>query len=148
MLDNPPLREAVIASLASDPRIPDPDTIAVSAQGDVVTLRGTVETLRERHAAIDDARQVDGVREIDDELELELGRSDRREDEEICGVVLQKLIRDPEVPAESIKVKVRNGWVTLTGYVEYEFQRVTAYDDVASVPGVTGITDEILVLGY
>ncbi|MBV9414990.1 MAG: BON domain-containing protein, partial [Solirubrobacterales bacterium] len=73
MLDNPPLREAVIASLASDPRIPDPDVIAVSAQGDVVTLRGAVETLRERHAAIDDARQVDGVREIDDELEFELG---------------------------------------------------------------------------
>jgi len=79
VLDNPPLREAMIASLASDPRIPDPDMLAVSAQGDVVTLRGAVRTLRERHAAIDDARQVDGVREIDDELELELGRSDRRE---------------------------------------------------------------------
>ena len=138
----------MIASLASDPRIPDPHMIAVSAQGDVVTLRGTVETLRERHAAIDDARQVDGVREIDDELELELGRSDRREDEKICGVALQTLIRDREVPAESIKVKVRDGWVTLTGYVEYERQRVAAYDDVASLPGVTGITDELLVLGY
>ena len=62
--------------------------------------------------------------------------------------MLQKLIRDPEVPAESLKVKVRSGWVTLTGYVEYEVQRLAAYDDVASLPGVTGITDEILVLGY
>ncbi|MBV8431851.1 MAG: BON domain-containing protein [Solirubrobacterales bacterium] len=120
--------------------------IEVAAQGDFVTLRGTVETLRERHAAIDDARQIDGVREIDDQLALELGGSDRRGDEKICGVALQKLIRDPEVPAEAIKVKVRNGWVALSGYVEYEAQRVAAYDDVAILPGVTGITDEILVL--
>ena len=56
--------------------------IEVAAQGDFVTLRGTVETLRERHAAIDDARQIDGVREIDDQLALELGGSDRRGDED------------------------------------------------------------------
>ena len=43
MLANPPLQEAVIASLERDSRIPDPLTIAVSAQGNVVTLRGKVE---------------------------------------------------------------------------------------------------------
>ena len=51
MLANPPLQEAAIASLERDPRIPDPLTIAVSAQGNVVTLRGIVETFRQRHAA-------------------------------------------------------------------------------------------------
>ena len=44
MLSNPPLQEAVIASLERDPRIPDPLTIAVSAQGNVVTVQGIVET--------------------------------------------------------------------------------------------------------
>ena len=120
MLANPPLREAVIASLERDSRIPRPITIAVSAQGNVVALRGTVETFRQRHAAIDDARQIEGVREIDDQLHVELGPMDRREDDEIRAAALQKLIRDSEVPDDSIEVGVRDGWVTLTGYVEYE----------------------------
>ena len=148
MLTNSPLRETVIASLEQDPRIPDPLTIAVSAEGNVVTLRGKVATFRQRHAAIDDVRQIDGVREIDDQLQIELGPMDRREDDEIRAAALQKLIRDPEVPAESVEVSVRDGWVTLTGYVEYEPQRDAAYDDVATLDGVTGISNQIAVLGY
>jgi osmotically-inducible protein OsmY len=148
VLANPPLQEAVIASLERDPRIPEPLTIAVSAQGNAVTLRGTVETFRQRHAAIEDVRQIDGVREIDDQLHVELGPMNRREDDEICAAALQKLIRDPEVPDDSIKVSVRDGWVTLSGYVEYEPQRVAAYDDVATLDGVTGISNEIALLAY
>ncbi|MBV8220423.1 MAG: BON domain-containing protein, partial [Solirubrobacterales bacterium] len=117
-------------------------------QGDVVTLRGKVETFRERHAAIDDARQVDGVREIDDRLKVELGPMDRREDDEIRAAALQKLIRDSEVPDDSIEVSVRDGWVTLSGYVEYDPQRVAAYDDVATLERVMGIDNEITILGY
>jgi len=148
VLTNPPLRETVIASLRRDPRIPEPLTIAVSAQGDVVTLRGTVETFRQRHAAADVTRRAEGVREIDDQLQVELGPMDRREDDEIRAAALQKLIRDPEVPADSVEVNVREGWVTLAGYVEYEPQRLAAYDDVATLDGVTGISNEIAILGY
>jgi osmotically-inducible protein OsmY len=90
----------------------------VSAQGIVVTLRGTVETFRQRHAAIDDARQIEGVREIDDQLHVEPWPMGRREDYEIRAAALQKLIRDSEVPDDSIEVGVRDGCVTLTGYVE------------------------------
>lgn len=43
---------------------------------------------------------------------------------------------------------MRNRWVTLTGYVEYEPQRIAAYDDVATLAGVTGISNEIAMLGY
>ena len=148
MLANPPLQEAVIAALERDPRIPDPITIAVSAQGNIVTLRGNVETFRQRHAAIDDVRQIEGVREIDDQLRVTLGRTDHREDDEIRAAALQTLIRDSEVPAESIDVSVRDGWVTLTGYVDYEPQRVAAYDHVATLDGVTGINNEITLLGF
>ena len=148
MLANPPLQETVIASLERDSRIPEPLTIAVSAQGDVVTLRGTVETFRQRHAAVDVTRRVEGVREIDDQLHVELGPMDRRRDDEICAAALQKLIRDPEVPEDSVEVNVRDGWVTLTGYVEYEPQRLAAYDDVATLDGVTGISNAIALLGY
>ena len=148
MLANRPLQEAVIAALERDPRIPDPLTIAVSAQGNVVTLRGNVETFRQRHAAIEDVRQIEGVREIDDQLRVQLGPMDRREDDEIRAAALQRLIRDSEVPAESVEVSVRDGWVTLTGYVEYVPQCIAAYDHVATLDGVTGISNEITLLGF
>ncbi len=148
MLTNSPLQEAVLARLEQDPRIPDPLTIAVSAQGNVVTLRGSVETFRQRHAAIDDARQIAGVREIDDQLRVELGPMDRRDDDEIRAAALQKLIRDPEVPADSIEIKVKDGWVTLTGYVEYEPQRNAAYNAMATLDGVTGISNQLAMLGF
>jgi len=45
-------------------------------------------------------------------------------------------------------MSVRDGWVTLTGYVEYEPHRIAAYDDVATLDGVTGIGKEIAMLGY
>ncbi len=148
MLANPPFQEAVIAALERDQRIPDPLTIAVSAQGNVVTLRGVVETFRQRHAAIDDVRQIEGVSGIDDQLEVKLGPMDRREDDEIGAAALQALIRDSEVPTESIDVSARDGWVTLTGYVEYEPQRIAADDRVATLDGVMGISNEIKPLGY
>ena len=45
-------------------------------------------------------------------------------------------------------MSVRDGWVSLTGYVEYEPQLIEAYDQVATLDGVTGISNEIRPLGY
>ena len=69
----------------------------------------------------------------------------RRGDDELRGVALQLLIWDVEVPAESVDVKVNEGWVTLKGLVEYQFQTDAAFDDIASLYGVIGITNEIEV---
>jgi osmotically-inducible protein OsmY len=52
---------------------------------------------------------------------------------------------DVEVPADRIDVEVDDGWITLKGNVEYEFQRDVAFDDVAGLYGVYGVTDEIVV---
>jgi osmotically-inducible protein OsmY len=69
----------------------------------------------------------------------------RREDVDIRGVALQALMWDVEVPAESIDVKVENGWITLKGSVGDQYESDAAYDDVASLYGVSGITNEIKV---
>jgi osmotically-inducible protein OsmY len=145
VLTNTPLEDGVIASLDRDPRIPDSTDIAVSADGGVVTLRGTVENFSHRRAAVDDAKKIDGVYEVDDQLKVNLIGSDRREDDEIRGVSLQALIWDTEVPSDSVDVKVHDGWITLTGEVSYQFESDAAYDDVASLYGVYGVTNEIKV---
>ena len=145
MLTDTPLEDEVIASLELDPRIPDPLELAVAAQGGIVTLRGTVESFAQRRAAVQDARRVDRVYEVDDQIKVNLLGADRRGDDEIRGAALQGLIWDVDVPAERIEVKVSDGWVTLSGDASYQYQSDAAYDDVASLYGVYGVTNEIKV---
>jgi osmotically-inducible protein OsmY len=132
-------------TLDLDPRIPSPVEIAVSADGGAVTLRGTVERFNQRRAAIQDAKKIDGVYEVDDQLKVSLAGTDRREDDEIRGVALQALIWDTEVPSDTVDVKVQDGWITLKGDVSFQFQSDAAYDDVESLYGVYGVTNEIRV---
>jgi osmotically-inducible protein OsmY len=145
VLTNGPLADEVLESLDLDPRIPDSAEIAVAADGGMVTLRGSVESFAQRRAAAQDANKIQGVYDVDDQIKVNLLGSDRREDDEIRGVALQALIWDVEVPSDSVDVKVDDGWVTLKGNVSYQFESDAAYDDVASLYGVYGVTNEIKV---
>ncbi|HEX6713651.1 MAG TPA: BON domain-containing protein [Thermoleophilaceae bacterium] len=136
----------IIAELDADPRIPNPREIAVFADRDAVTLRGTVGSFAQRRAAVNDARKADGVVDVFDELKVRLLDEYARQDAEIRGAALQALIWDIEIPVDALDVKVEDGWVTLTGYVGYQFQSDNAFDDVASLKGVIGITNEIKVI--
>ena len=145
MLTDTPLADAVIANLDLDPRIPDSLEIAVAADDGIVTLRGTVESFSQRRAAAQDAKKVDGVYDVDNQLKVSLTGRDRRDDDEIRGAALQRLIWDVEVPSDVVDVKVDDGWVTLKGNVSYQFESDAAYADVASLYGVLGVTNEIVV---
>jgi len=145
MLTSTTVEDDIRSALDLDPRIPDPSEIAVVAEGGVVTLRGTVGSFRQRRAAVSDASEVDQDYEIQDELKVRLLDEWQREDAEIRGIALQILGWDVEVPAESVDVKVADGWITLKGNVSYQFESDAAYDDVAGLYGVYGITNEIKV---
>jgi osmotically-inducible protein OsmY len=145
MLTDTPLADAVMASLDRDPRIPDSLEVAVAADDGIVTLRGTVERFSQRRAAAQDAKKVAGVDEVDNQLKVSLTGADRRDDDEIRGAALQGLIWDVEVPSDFVDVKVDDGWITLTGNVSYQFESDAAYDDVASLYGIFGVTNEIVV---
>ena len=145
MLTDNSLEDAAINSFQLDPRIPDSNDIAVSADDGTVVLRGSVESFGQRRAAAEDARQIEGVYEVDNQLKVDLLDADRREDDEIRGVALQALIWDTEVPSDSVDVKVQDGWITLKGDVDYQFESDAAYDDVATLYGVYGVSNEIKV---
>jgi osmotically-inducible protein OsmY len=141
------IADDVRSQLAGDPRIPNVDEIAVEGYRDgAVTLRGTVGSFGQRRAAVADARRTPGVVDVYDELEVRLLDVDRRKDAEIRGMAIQRLAWDPDLPAEYIEVTVRDGWVTLKGDVDYMFQSDAAFDHVASLHGVTGVTNEIRVV--
>ena len=144
-MSNATIDSAIIAKLELDPRVTDPQEIAVETEGDVVTLRGTVGSFAQRRAAVNDARKTPGVAEVFDEIKVRLMDDYMREDAEIRGAALQSLMWDVEVPAESIEVSVEDGWVTLKGDVYFQFQSDDAFEDVASLIGVVGVTNEIKV---
>jgi osmotically-inducible protein OsmY len=145
MLTDTPLADAVIATIEDDPRIPDSLEIAVAANDGIVTLRGSVESFSQRRAAGQDAKLIDGTYDVDNQLKVNLIGANRRDDDEIRGAALQNLVWDVEVPSDFVDVKVHDGWLTLKGDVSYQFESDAAYDDVASLYGVLGVTNEITV---
>jgi osmotically-inducible protein OsmY len=145
-IHNDRIRDDVRAELAKDPRIPYVDEIAVEAYGGAVTLRGTVGSFAQQRAAVADARRTRGVFDVLDELQVRLLNDDRRKDAEIRGAALQRLIWDPEIPGDYLDVKVKDGWVTLDGELDYQYQSDRAFDHVASLYGVTGVTNDIKVV--
>ena len=135
----------VRAEIALDPRIPNVDEIAISSEDGVVILRGTVGSFGQRRAAASDARKIAGDYDVYDELDVRLLDDSRREDAEIRGVALQMLMWDAELPSDLVDVHVDEGWVTLKGDVYHQYQSDDAFDDVASLFGVVGVTNEIRV---
>ena len=136
---------AVRATLAGDPRLPSADEIAVEAFGGAVTLRGTVGSFAQLRAAVADARRTRGVFDVYQELDVRILNQDRREDAEIRGAALQRLIWDPAIAAGFVDVSVKDGWLTLTGEVDHQYQSDSAFDRVARLRGITGVTNEITV---
>jgi len=139
------VEDAIRDSLVRDPRIPDPSEIAVTAVDGTAVLRGTVGSFGQRRAADDDARHVDGIDDVDNQLQVRLLDDTRRADADIRGIALQVLLWDSEVPGGLVDAEVRDGWVTLKGEVGHQYQSDAAYDDVASLRGVVGVTNEIRV---
>jgi osmotically-inducible protein OsmY len=143
---NDRLEEAVRRALADDPRLPYADEIAIDTYDGMVTLRGTVGSFAQDRAAVADARGIRGVFDVYDELEVRLLDRDRREDAEIRGAALQRLMWDPDLVADYIDVHVKDGWVTLKGEVDRQYQSDKAFDHATSLRGVRGVTNEIKVV--
>jgi osmotically-inducible protein OsmY len=135
------LQADVAAELSWDPKV-DGKAIAVSADGGTVTLRGTVGSPREKHEAGKAARRVHGVTGVRNELSVRRLDDSRRDDAELRGDVLQALMLDSVIPT-TVDARVRDGLVTLTGTADWQHQRDEAELMAGSVPGVSGIHNDI-----
>jgi osmotically-inducible protein OsmY len=146
MIDAFEIEANLRATLLANPRLPAPKEIAIAVHNGRVTLRGTVGSFAQRRAAVADAHTIEGVSGVKDELRVRLLDDARREDAEIRGAALQALMWDVQVPSDAIDVKVSDGWVTLEGHVDHQFQSDEAYEDVARLAGAAGVTNEIRVV--
>ena len=135
--------EQIRAAYDRDDRIPHPAEIAISEYGGTVTLRGSVGSLHQLHAAAEIAKSARGVRRIDNELSLD--PRDRWADGEIRGTALQALMSSHDA-ADHIDVHVADGWLTLKGEVKHQEDSDAAFAVVSKLSGVGGITNEIKVV--
>ncbi len=134
------LQHDVMAELEWDPSIHHSD-IGVSVSGGVVTLSGLVHSYAEKIQAEKAARRVAGTRAIAEELKVRYPSDAKTDDSEIAKRIVDVIAWDALVPADSIKVKVEHGWVTLTGAVAWFYQKEAARRAASRITGVVGISN-------
>lgn len=136
------LRQDVIDQLDFEPSI-DSAHITVAAENGVVTLGGHVSSYLEKAAAERAAWRVKGVKAIAQDIAVRFPDEKKINDDEIAGRALAILDWSSAIPGESVRVKVQNGWVTLSGQVHWNYQRTLAEYEVRKLSGVVGITNQI-----
>jgi hyperosmotically inducible protein len=138
------LRQDVVDELEFEPSV-DAAHIGVAVDKGVVTLTGHVASYAEKQAAIAAVRRVKGVRAIAEEIEVRYPMDKKTSDDEIAQRAIDILGWDTMVPSDAIQVMVHNGWVTLTGSVDWYYQKKHAEEDVRKLSGVRGVTNTIKI---
>ena len=133
------LRDSVVRQLSADPSF-DASMIGVTSSEGVVTLSGYVDTYFARLAAERAARRVYGVKAVANELDVKLAQE--RIDPDIAKDALQALKNRIDVPP-GLAVTVRDGYVSLTGTVEWKYQKEAADRAVRYLRGVRGVFNNI-----
>jgi osmotically-inducible protein OsmY len=136
------LRSHVLNELAFEPSL-DAARIGVSVDEGIVTLTGQVASYAEKLAAEAATGRVRGVRAIAEEISIIPPESRCTDDAELARQALCMIEWDAQMPKGAVKVKVENGWVTLSGELNSYFQRRRAADAVQKLRCVKGVTNQI-----
>jgi osmotically-inducible protein OsmY len=122
-----------------------PNEIGVAVKNGVVALTGWVDSFGKKWAAERAALRVRGVQAVANDIEVRLAPFDERTDVDLAEAASRALAWNAVIPADAVKVSVSNGWLTLRGDVEWEYQRREAERMVRNLAGVKGITNLITV---
>jgi osmotically-inducible protein OsmY len=123
----------------------DASDIAVSVKDGVVTLAGFVKSFTDKYEAEAAAKRVAGVAAVANDIEVRLPAIDQRPDPDIARDAVAAIKSQLPISSEHIKIVVKNGWVTLEGTAEWQYQRSTAETAVRRIKGVKGVTNSIVL---
>jgi osmotically-inducible protein OsmY len=138
---NEELRTAVLREIEWRPDVRSQD-INVKVSGETVTLTGFVHTFAEKGNAERAAKSVRGVVSIANDIEV---RPSTRTDPEIARDVQHILKSHVVLGEKKIIATVEQGFVTLEGTVEWNYQKTSAGNATAGVRGVRGVVNLIAV---
>jgi osmotically-inducible protein OsmY len=136
------LQKQVQSALDWEPSV-DAAGIGVSVESSVVTLRGNVKTYSEKAAAERVALRVYGVKALANDITVLPHNGQQHTDSEIAQAALTALKWNTLVPEDGITITVSNGFVTLKGKVDWEYQRRAALKSVRDLAGVRGVANTI-----
>ena len=138
------LQQDVLAELKWEPSVNAAD-IGVEVKDGIVTLAGHVGSYAEKWGAAHAAQRVSGVKALAVEMQVNLFGLGKRSDADIGHAVENVLEWSTFLPRDSVKALVENGWVTLSGKVDWHYQRDAATGAVRNLMGVTGVSNEIVI---
>lgn len=141
-MDDKTLRKHVLEELEYEPSVAATN-IGVAVKDGAVTLTGHVPTFVMKSLAEKAVQRVRGVRAVVEEITVDWDGSNPYADDDIAQRALTVLDLNVLVPLGVVQVKVEKGWVTLTGEVDWDYQRSAAIDDLRKLKGVMGITNRI-----
>src|SRR5271169_3889241 len=141
-MDDRQLQQEVLDELDFDPSI-DAAHVGVAADNGVVTLTGHVFSYAEKLAVEQAARRVKGVRAVAQEIEVRYPSDKKTADDEIAKRALSIIKWDTMIPQQAVQVTVQKGLVTLTGQVNWQYQKEAAEDAVRKLSGVTAVVNNI-----
>ena len=138
------LRQSVIDELDFDPSF-DAADIGVAAEAGVITLTGHVRSFAEKLAVERAVKRVRGVYGIAEEIEVRYPADKKTADDQIADRAISSINWNAQIPGDAVLVKVEKGWVTLTGIVDWQYQRMAAVSAVRRLSGVVGVSNQIAV---
>ena len=144
MISEHQLRQDVLDELDFEPSV-NAAHIGVGVNAGVVTLTGFVSSYREKLAAERAARRVKGVKAIAEGIEVRLPSDKKTADDEIAGRAVDILKWRVGFPADRISIKVEKGIVSLTGEVDWQFQKTEAEAAIHHLSGVVGVVNLVRV---
>ncbi|ALT76394.1 BON domain-containing protein [Paucibacter sp. KCTC 42545] len=138
------LQQDVMAELKWEPSV-HAAQVGVEVKDGVVTLAGEVSSYTEKLNAERAAQRVHGVKALAVEMSVKLSQLGKRNDADIAGSARNILSWTSSLPSDAVKVLVEDGWLTLSGDVEWQFQRQDAADSVRYLMGVVGVSNQIAI---
>ena len=138
------LQQDIMNELKWDPSVKA--AIRVDVKDGVVTLSGDVDSYSKRSAAVRAAARVFGVKAVAEEIQVRLPGSLKRPDESIARAASNALEWDVRVPHDRVKAQVQNGLVTLSGEVDWWYQKNAAETAVRQLIGVVSVSNGITIM--
>ncbi len=138
------IRRDVETELRWEPEL-DEKNVVVKVDDGTVTLLGSVPHYADRWTAEQVVKRVAGVRAIANDIEVKMTTLGERTDTDIAAASANALKWNSTIDSSDLKIVVRHGWITLSGHVEYGYQRNIAESAVRYLLGVTGVTNDIVV---
>ena len=136
------LKLHVQSALAWEPSV-DADDVGISVDRGVVTLRGSVRSYAEKIAAERTVLHVYGVKGVANDIAVHLGRTFERTDTEIAQAAVAALKWNTMLPDNRVTVSVTDGYLTLKGTLDWQYQKDVALRAVRDITGVKGVANEI-----